>query len=171
MARIYAGRGLRRHFQKIELETERARLKNLAETMRQNGEGVILRTNAEGESQESLAEDLEALRRAWRNIVNRSREANAPSELHRDSGLVERMVRDVITPDTEQLIIDDRISLQAAKDYLRQTAPALEGKSIFTKKQSHYSINTGSKSSWTRLFNREYGCRAEDISSGSRRRR
>ncbi|QMV43814.1 Rne/Rng family ribonuclease [Cohnella cholangitidis] len=113
---------------KIELETERARLKSLAETMRRNGEGVILRTNAEGESQESLAEDLEALRRAWRNIVNRSREANAPSELHRDSGLVERMVRDVITPDTEQLIIDDRISLQAAKDYLRQTAPALEGK-------------------------------------------
>ncbi|MCD9022707.1 Rne/Rng family ribonuclease [Cohnella silvisoli] len=113
---------------KIEQESERSRLKGLAEAIRIEGEGVILRTNAEGESREALEEDFNTLRQAWNNIIERSKQADAPSELHRDSGLVERMVRDVITPDTEQLIIDDEVSLKEAKAYLRQTAPALEEK-------------------------------------------
>ncbi len=113
---------------KIEQESERGRLKSLAESIRIDGEGVILRTNAEGESREALEEDFNTLRQAWQNIVGRSNQTIAPSELHRDSGLVERMVRDVITPDTEQLIIDDEVCMQEAQAYLRQTAPALEEK-------------------------------------------
>jgi len=113
---------------KIEQESERNRLRGLTEAIRQDGEGVILRTNAEGVSREALEEDFNTLRRAWRNILSRSKQTEAPFELHRDSGLVERMVRDVITPDTEQLIIDNEVSLQAAKAYLRNTAPGLEGK-------------------------------------------
>ncbi|RKP54250.1 Rne/Rng family ribonuclease [Cohnella endophytica] len=113
---------------KIEQDTERLRLKNLAESIREEGEGVILRTNAEGESRESLEEDLHLLRRSWNGIVSRSQASTAPAELHRDAGLVERMVRDVITPDTEELIIDDEVSAQAARAYLTQTAPALVSK-------------------------------------------
>lgn len=113
---------------KIEHEQERSRLRTLAEAIRLEGEGVILRTNAEGESQAALQEDLLALRRSWQSIVRRSGQSDAPAELHRDSRLVERMVRDVITPDTEQLIIDDETSLQEAVEYLRHTAPALVGK-------------------------------------------
>ncbi|TFE30706.1 Rne/Rng family ribonuclease [Cohnella luojiensis] len=129
---------------KIESELERIRLKTLAEAMRMEGEGVILRTNAEGESREALEEDFNTLRLAWQNILGRSELSVAPSELHRDSGLVERMVRDVITPDTEQLIIDDDISFQEAKTYLRQTAPALEEKvRLYTETKplfDHYGI-------------------------------
>jgi ribonuclease G len=113
---------------KIEQESERSRLRSLAESIRLEGEGAILRTNAEGVSREALEEDLHALRQAWQNIVERSKEASAPAELHRDSGLVERMVRDVITPETEQLFVDDEVSYKEAKAYLRQSAPALEEK-------------------------------------------
>jgi len=113
---------------KIEHESERGRLKNLAESVRTEGEGIILRTNAEGESREALEEDLNHLRRVWRSILERSDQAAAPFELHRDTGLVGRLVRDVITPDTEQLIVDDQAGLLEAKAYLRQVAPALEGK-------------------------------------------
>lgn len=110
---------------KIEQDAERSRLKNMAEKMRMDGEGIILRTNAEGESREALEEDLGTLRQAWNDAMLRSKLAEAPSEVQRASGLVERIVRDVITPDTEELIIDDEICLQQAKAYLRHTAPAL----------------------------------------------
>lgn len=110
---------------KIEQDAERSRLKNMAEKMRMDGEGIILRTNAEGESREALEEDLGTLRQTWNDATLRSKLAEAPSEVQRASGLVERIVRDVITPDTEELIIDDEICLQQAKAYLRHTAPAL----------------------------------------------
>ncbi|KIL36415.1 ribonuclease [Cohnella kolymensis] len=113
---------------KIERESERARLKTLADEIRAKGEGVIMRTNAEGESRPALAEDLESLRSLWQGVLARSEAASAPSELHRDFGLVHRVIRDIITPDTEELIIDDTNCLEEAKAYLRQTAPALENK-------------------------------------------
>ncbi|MFC5402081.1 Rne/Rng family ribonuclease [Cohnella soli] len=113
---------------KIEHEAERSRLRGLAESIRQEGEGVILRTNAGGESLEALGEDLNHLRRLWRDIVARGKSAPAPAELHRDTGLVGRLVRDVVTPDTEELIFDDEDSMLSAKAYLRQAAPALASK-------------------------------------------
>jgi ribonuclease G len=113
---------------KIELEAERSRLKSLAESIRVEGEGIILRTNAGGETVEAIKEDLHTLRKAWQSIVQRSVQVDAPYELHRDSALVERIVRDVITPDTEELIIDDEVSMLEAKAYLRHSAPALEEK-------------------------------------------
>ncbi|WP_027092686.1 Rne/Rng family ribonuclease [Cohnella thermotolerans] len=113
---------------KIEHDHERTRLKTLAEQLRKPGEGVILRTNAEGESADALAEDLKALRGVWADIVARGRRAGAPEELHRDFGLVQRMVRDVFTPDTEELVIDDETAYREASAYLRQTAPALESR-------------------------------------------
>jgi len=113
---------------KIEQEQERSRLKNLAEQLREPGEGIILRTNAEGESAEALEEDLKALRSVWNDIRERGVAAAAPEELHRDFGLVQRMVRDVFTPDTEEVVIDDEAAYREAASYLRRTAPSLENR-------------------------------------------
>ncbi|WEK55362.1 MAG: Rne/Rng family ribonuclease [Candidatus Cohnella colombiensis] len=110
---------------KIEQETERVRLRNLADDMRLDGEGLILRTNAEGETLEALQEDLEALRRIWKKVIVKNDQVVAPGELHRDSGLVHRLLRDVITPDMEEIVIDDEDSLQDAVDYVRRKAPML----------------------------------------------
>jgi ribonuclease, Rne/Rng family len=110
---------------KIEHEPERNRLKGLAEQLREPGEGVILRTNAEGESPEALLEDLKALRGVWNDIQSRAARLSAPAELHRDFGLVQRIVRDVFTPDTEELVVDDENAFREATAYLRQTAPSL----------------------------------------------
>ena len=113
---------------KIDHEAERLRLKSLAEEIRAAGEGLIMRTNAEGESRASLEEDLNGLRRIWNHVLATSGRTTAPAELHKDSGLVHRLIRDVITPDTEELIIDDDACLRDAKDYVRQAAPALQDK-------------------------------------------
>lgn len=115
---------------KIELDLERSRLKALAEEIRLSDEGVIMRTNAAGESLEALAEDLSALRNLWHDIVKRSAVTEAPQELHRDFRLVYRMIRDVVTSDMEQLLIDEETCLQEAKAYLRQTSSVLVEKAF-----------------------------------------
>jgi ribonuclease G len=137
---------------KIEQEAERSRLKSIVEMMRMDGEGIILRTNADGESREALEEDLGTLRQAWDNALLRSKQVEAPSEIHRSSGLVERIVRDVITPDTEQLIIDDELCLQQAKVYLRHTAPALEEKVSFYSEAQPLFDKFGIKEQLDRAF-------------------
>jgi ribonuclease G len=130
---------------KIEQDSERSRLKALVEAIRQDEEGIILRTNAGGESQHSLMEDLSALRMLWHSVLERSESSSAPKVLHRDFGLVYRMMRDVITPDTEQLIIDEENCLLEAKAYLRQAAPALEEKAFLYQESrpmfEKYGIN------------------------------
>jgi len=113
---------------KIELEPERSRLKGLAEQMRAPGEGVILRTNAEGETREALAEDLASLRSVWRDIERRAARAGAPELLHRDFGLVQRLVRDVFTPDTEELVVDEENACAEARAYLRRLGAGLESR-------------------------------------------
>jgi len=113
---------------KIDQESERLRLKSLAEDIRLEGEGLIMRTNAEGESRVSLEDDLNGLRLAWNNVIALSGSTAAPAELHRDSGLVHRLIRDVITPDTDELIIDDEECLRDAKEYVLQAAPALQNR-------------------------------------------
>lgn len=113
---------------KIEHETERNRLRALAEEIRQPGEGIILRTNAEGMSREALLSDLDGLRRSWEEALQRGESAKAPAELHRDLGLVQRMVRDIVTPDTEELIFDDERRMEEARTYLNRAVPELEGR-------------------------------------------
>ncbi len=113
---------------KIDQESERLRLKSLAEDIRLEGEGLIMRTNAEGESRFSLEEDLNGLRAIWNQVIASSGSTAAPAELHKDSGLVHRLIRDVITPDTDELIIDDDECLRDAKEYVRQSAPALQNR-------------------------------------------
>ncbi|MBW5447869.1 Rne/Rng family ribonuclease [Cohnella sp. CFH 77786] len=111
---------------KIEAEPERSRLRSMAEELREPGEGLILRTNAEGIHREALEADLERLRRIWREAEKRGRHSEAPAELHRDHGLVQRMVRDIVTPDTEELIFDDEGCMEEARAYLRQAVPGME---------------------------------------------
>jgi len=137
---------------KIDQEAERSRLKTLADEIRHEGEGLIMRTNAEGESRGALEEDLGMLRQTWRNVLQRSKTAVAPFELHRDSGLVHRMIRDVITPDTEQLIIDDEACLRAAQEYVKQAAPAIQDKVTFYREQQPLFDRFGIKEQVEKAF-------------------
>lgn len=137
---------------KIDQESERQRLKSLAEDIRFEGEGLIMRTNAEGESRLSLEEDLNGLRAIWNKVNALGASSAAPSELHKDSGLVHRLIRDVITPDTEELIIDDDDCLQNAKEYVRQAAPALRDRIRLYREQQPMFDKFGIKDQVEKAF-------------------
>ncbi len=137
---------------KIDHETERARLRELAEEIRLPGEGIIMRTNAVGISREALAEDLDGLRLKWKEALARAEFVGAPAELHRDSGLVERMVRDIVTPDTEELIFDDEKRLEEAKAYLRRVVPGLEHSVRLHREEEDMFAAFGIKEQMDRAF-------------------
>lgn len=137
---------------KIDQETERLRLKSLAEDIRFEGEGLIMRTNAEGESRVSLEEDLNGLRAIWNQVIALSGSSAAPAELHKDSGLVHRLIRDVITPDTDELIIDDEDCLRDAKEYVRQAAPALQNRIRLYREQQPLFEQFGVKDQIDKAF-------------------
>lgn len=111
---------------RIADEAERNRLKQLAAKVKPDGAGLIVRTIAEGAKEEELAQDVAFLVRLWERIASRSQTAHAPSLLHRDLGLVHRIVRDWFDDSVSQLIIDTKEEFVKAQDILELHAPTLK---------------------------------------------
>src|SRR5690606_28425020 len=82
---------------RISSERERNRLKAIAKNLRPNGMGLIVRTVAEGKTEEELAADYRFLVGIWEQIQARAKRASAPALLYKDYDLVYRLVRDVFT--------------------------------------------------------------------------
>ncbi|WP_334076012.1 MULTISPECIES: Rne/Rng family ribonuclease [Paenibacillus] len=91
---------------KIGREEERNRLKEIGEALRRSEEGLILRTIAEHAGGQEVLEDLTQLRKQWEAILGKGEQAPAPSELHHDLSMVQRLLRDVYSPETDELIMD-----------------------------------------------------------------
>lgn len=85
---------------------ERARLRKLGAELKLPGYGLILRTAAAGHSFEELARDRDELIQLWHDILEQGRQQSAPALLYHDHDLVYRIMRDVVTEDTDQIIVD-----------------------------------------------------------------
>lgn len=108
---------------KIELDAERNRLKQIGDHVRLSGEGLILRTVAEGESKEAIESDIQLLRALWIQIEERAAAVSAPAQLHQDLSIIERLVRDMFTPQTERVIIDDLVQKEEIASFLSRVLP------------------------------------------------
>jgi len=86
-------------------ENERKRLKAIARELR-GDYGIIVRTAAEGVDDESLAHDVETLLALWREIEHTGRTQSAPCLLYRDLGLLGRVLRDELTEQVSEIIVD-----------------------------------------------------------------
>lgn len=85
---------------------ERDRLVYIAKSICQSGYGIIVRTEAEGQSEESIKEDLDYLLRRWNEILKMSETSQAPAVLYRDQDLLYKVLRDAITSDVEKIVVD-----------------------------------------------------------------
>jgi ribonuclease G len=90
--------------------------------------GFILRTAAEGASEEALASDLRFLQRLWSSIQERIEPAGAGDVVHEDLPLVLRVLRDISDADVEKLRIDSRETFQRVENFVSQFTPELAGK-------------------------------------------
>jgi ribonuclease G len=93
---------------RIEDEEERSRLRSIIERIKPENMGIIVRTAAYGKSEEEFISDISFLVRMWEKVIHRAQLVNAPRMVHAEESLVFRTIRDIFTPDVEELMINDR---------------------------------------------------------------
>ncbi|MGH9405551.1 MAG: Rne/Rng family ribonuclease [Terriglobia bacterium] len=113
---------------KIASEEERLRLRNLILDHRGSlTGGFIVRTAGAGRSDEDLIADLAFLTNLWNEIRTRAERSKAPALLHRDLTLIERILRDLLSPDFKRIRIDNEIEYEHVLEFVDRFQPALIG--------------------------------------------
>lgn len=93
---------------KVSDEEERARLREMMNGIDPgSGLGVIVRTVSAGTTKATLKNDLQYLKRLWRDIRKKATEVAAPALVHQEPGLSERAVRDYLTDDVGEIWVDN----------------------------------------------------------------
>src|ERR1700722_4341946 len=120
---------------KIASAEERARLRHLVNDAKGTaGGGVIVRTAAASAAPEEVRADVEFLTRTWTEIKTRSEQRKAPSILHRDLNLVERILRDYITADFGAIWVDTEEEYTKVVDFMSRFQPQLVNRvKLYTK--------------------------------------
>ena len=104
---------------KIENSKERARLKAIMNLIKPVGVGVIIRTEAEGQSEADIQEDLEILLEKWNNIITAAETMTPPNLLYRDQDLLYRVIREACTEDTKEIIVDTAFAMNRVQNLLQ----------------------------------------------------
>ena len=104
---------------KITSAKERARLKSVVNLLKPVGVGVIVRTEAEGQTEAEIQEDLEILLEKWNNIVTSAESLEPPSLLYRDQDLLYRVIRECCNEDTQEIIVDTGFALNRVQNILQ----------------------------------------------------
>ncbi|MDO8329158.1 MAG: ribonuclease G [Fluviicoccus sp.] len=119
--------------QRIEGEGERDRLKTLTRRLRDEIAsslmgGVIVRTAAEGVSEEELRHDMQFLIKLWQHISDRKMRESAPSLIYEELPLYQRVIRDLVTPEINRVLIDSRETHTRVLEFAAEFVPGVEDK-------------------------------------------
>ncbi len=113
---------------KIASEEERLRLRNIIlENKGSLTGGFIVRTAGAGRTEEEFKADIAFLTNLWNDIRAKAERAKAPALLHRDLTLVERILRDLLSPEFKTIRVDNEIEYQHVLDFVNRFQPALIG--------------------------------------------
>jgi Rne/Rng family ribonuclease len=111
---------------KIASAEDRSRLRHVVkEAQGGAGGGFIVRTAAASASPEEIRADVEFLTRTWTEIKTRAEQRKAPALLHRDLNLVERILRDYLTPDFGSIWVDSEESFAKVVEFMSRFQPEL----------------------------------------------
>jgi ribonuclease E len=107
-------------------DKERTRLKQILKQVMPDGAGVIVRTAAEGATEDELSRDVARLAAQWEAIEQKSKTANAPELLYSEPDLTIRVVRDIFNEDFASLVVEGDEGWDLVHEYVRYVAPHLE---------------------------------------------
>jgi ribonuclease E len=106
-------------------DNERKRLRRIVDEVRPSGHGLIVRTAAEGASQDELRNDVDRLVALWSAIEAEANRSNAPGLLYREPDLAVRIVREEFNREYRNVVIDDEDLYAQVRDYIGQVNPEL----------------------------------------------
>lgn len=108
---------------RIESQSERERLREVAKNSLPQGMGLILRTVAEGVSDDAIIKDIKAMVKLWKRILQKSVKAPALSLIHKDLTLLERMVRDTFEGEIKTIHVDSFETREKLAPILESISP------------------------------------------------
>jgi ribonuclease G len=120
---------------KIGTAEERSRLRRLLlELKGQASGGFVVRTAAAGCAEEELKQDIDYLVKLWQDLRTHAEQTAAPAVLHRDLDLIERTLRDHLTPEYESIWVDNEEDYARVLDWVSRYQGALSNRvKLFTK--------------------------------------
>lgn len=113
---------------RIEDEQEKERLSAIAEGIRPEGMGLIVRTAARGMQAKDFDKDIKMLMKLWGEIDKRKKKAGVPGILYEDYNLTFKIIRDALTSDIDKFIINDKNQYDEIIQFLSKTSPKLKSK-------------------------------------------
>ena len=106
-------------------DTERARLKTILKKIVPEDAGVIVRTAAEGASEDELRRDVERLQQQWEDIQKKAKNGNAPTLLYGEPDMTVRVVRDIFNEDFSKVVVSGDEAWSTIHGYVSHVAPDL----------------------------------------------
>ena len=110
---------------KIVAQRERKRLRQIATSLLEPGMGCIIRTAAQGLTDDDVQRDFTSLLEDWREMEKEVRVATGPMLLHREASVTHSVIRDLLKEDIAQVVVDDRKVFRDLKAYVQRSAPHL----------------------------------------------
>ncbi len=141
---------------KLRTEEERSRLQVLIESIKPRNFGIIVRTAAEGKRVEQLHEEITELEEKWKKIHRQLHNCKTPIKLLSELDKASSLLRDVLTDDFSNIVVNDKDMYESIKTYLSNNVPEKEkivhlhkgGRSLFDT----YGITRQIKSSFGKTF-------------------
>ncbi len=113
-------------YRRIENDSERGKLRKIAEKLKPKGMGLIVRTASEGKSEDDFTHDLNFLLKLWDSIKQKEHSGAIPRCMHKDLSLVYRAVRDLFTWEVDRFVINDRNQYAKVLELVDMISPALK---------------------------------------------
>ncbi|MCL2120654.1 MAG: Rne/Rng family ribonuclease [Clostridiales bacterium] len=122
---------------RIQNPGERLRLQSLADELKSEAMGLIVRTIGAGASREELIQDREQLMQIWAGVKNRFENGEVKGLIYRDLGLCQRILRDVFSVEINRLMVNSRMLFNEVQEYLDMAEPRLKRK-VFVCNMEEY---------------------------------
>ena len=123
---------------------ERTRLREAVASLRPAEGGFIVRTACEGLTKKEIHDDMKFLLKLWSRITRKREQHSAPTLVHDDMDVILRIIRDVFTPDINEVIIDNANDYERINEFITTFLPRLTGRVKLHDKQTpifeHYKI-------------------------------
>jgi ribonuclease G len=108
---------------RIKDERERKRLRDILHSMKPPSSGFIVRTASEGAEPDEIRNDMEFLLRLWNNIQRKKESSSVPCLIHSDLTMVLRVIRDILSPHVNRIIIDSKEEYENILSFINTYMP------------------------------------------------